>query len=296
MTMLSKAIFSTTVILTIIFLGLFTSPLFGATVQLNISDKLIANAEYYPGEKNRPFILIMHGFLLNHNFPTVKRLAESLNSSGYNILTPSLTLGINQRKKSLACEAIHTHSLKKDVSELDQWIKWLQKKTSGEIILIGHSTGSIHLAKFLSNHPSDRIKEIIFIAMPDLNPNFRDNETINFEQKAKQLVLNNDMSLHDFKIAYCEKYPTTAENYLSYLQLSKENILNDLDKITVPKTLIMGSKDNRINESWRHTLLQHGVNVISIEGANHFFDYEYEFDLLDIVENILSQYNTTTKK
>lgn len=279
----------------IIFLIITINPLFGESVQLDISDKITANAEYYPGDESKPFILILHGFLQNHNFPTVKRLAESLKESDYNVLTPSLTLGINKRKKSLACEAIHSHSLEKDIIEVEQWVKWLQKKSPKKIILIGHSTGSIYLANYLSQYPSDKIKQIIFIAMPNLNPDFRTSQSNELQKKAELLVLNNDHLLHDFKLAYCEKYPTTAKNFLSYVQLSKENIISDLSKITIPKTLILGSEDKRVDQQWSRKLTQQGVAIITIDGANHFFDYEYEFDLLDAVESILSKNQTLVK-
>ena len=279
----------------IIFLIIAINPLFGESIQLDISDKMTGNAEYYPGKESKPFILILHGFLQNHNFPTVKRLAESLNESDYNVLTPSLTLGISKRKKSLACEAIHSHSLEKDIIEVEQWVKWLQKKSNKKIILIGHSTGSIYLANYLSQYPSDKIKQIIFIAMPNLNPDFRTSQSNKLQKKAELLVLNNNHSLHDFKLAYCEKYPTTAKNFLSYLQLSKENIISDLSKITIPKTLILGSEDKRVDQQWGHKLIQQGVDIITIDGANHFFDYEYEFDLLDAVETILSENQTLVK-
>lgn len=274
---------------------IFINPLFGESVQLDISEKITANAEYYPGEESKPSILILHGFLQNYDFPTVKRLAESLNESDYNVLTPSLTLGISKRKKSLACEAIHSHSLEKDIIEVEQWVKWLQKKSHKKIILIGHSTGSIYLANYLSQYPSDKIKQIIFIAMPNLNPDFRNGQSTELQKKAEQLVLNNNHSLHDFKLAYCERYPTTAKNFLSYLQLSKEKIISYLSRISIPKTLILGSEDKRIDQQWSRKLTQQGVEIVSIDGANHFFDYEFEFELLDAVKITLSQSQTLVK-
>jgi esterase/lipase len=226
--------------------------------------------------------------MMTHNFPTVKRLAESLNESGYNVLTPSLSLGISQRRKSMACEAIHLHSLEEDIKELEQWIQWSEKKTDKDIILIGHSTGSIHLASYLSSHPENQITQVIFIAMPDFNMSNKLEQINKLQKKAQQLILNNNQSLHDFTLSYCDKYPTTATNFLSYLQLSKENISLYINKIVIPKTLIIGSNDNRVDQTWSKTLTQHGVNVIRVDGANHFFDNEHEFDLLDIIENILN--------
>ena len=60
-------------------------------IKLNIHDNITAYAEYFQGDADKPTILILHGFLLTHNFHTVKRLAESLHESGYNILIPTFT-------------------------------------------------------------------------------------------------------------------------------------------------------------------------------------------------------------
>ncbi len=43
--------------------------------------------------------MILHGFMLTHNFQTVKQLAESLHESGYTVLTPSLSLGLTNEKQ-----------------------------------------------------------------------------------------------------------------------------------------------------------------------------------------------------
>ena len=51
----------------------------------------------------------------------------------------------------------------------------------------------------------------------------------------------------------------------------------------------MGSKDNRFTEGWKAKLAERGLSIVSIEGANHFFDREHEFDLLDEVQRLLDE-------
>jgi len=256
-------------------------------VQLQISDKTTANGNFYPGDDNKPVILILHGFMLTHNFPIVKRLAESLNESGYSVLTPTLSLDISKRKKSLACEAVHTHSLERDVLEVKQWLYWLKKKFTKKIILIGHSIGSLHLAYLLSQQNNNNIQQVIFITLPDLNIKKNDKKAISLRETAQQLLENGDHSLHEFELLYCRKYPTPAENFLSYTQLSRKNIRQYLSSINVDKSLIIGSADKIINQQWNKSLTKDHVRLIQINGADHFFDGEYEFDLLDSVESLL---------
>ena len=103
----------------------------------------------YHVEKARTPILILHGFLQTHHFPTVRQLADSLAGLGYPVLTPSLSLGLHRRNTSLACEAIHAHSMQKDAEEVGHWVDWLQRRYQRKPVLIGHSAGSVTLLAYL---------------------------------------------------------------------------------------------------------------------------------------------------
>ncbi|MCU7940946.1 MAG: hypothetical protein KZQ74_03685 [gamma proteobacterium symbiont of Bathyaustriella thionipta] len=123
--------------------------------------------------------------------------------------------------------------------------------------------------------------------MPDLDPGYHKNKTLQSRKKAQQLISQKNNSLNIFELLYCKKYPTSAQNFLSYSQFSKEKISEHLKKITIKKSLILGTKDKIINQQWNMGLSQYNIDIIVIDGADHFFDYEYEFDLFDSVENIL---------
>ncbi len=262
-------------------------------VHINISDTLTADAAFYLGDTDKPVILILHGFMLTHNFPVVKRLAESLYDSGYTVLSPTLSLGISHRKKTLPCEAIHTHSLEQDIKELSLWIKWLKKKTKQKIVLIGHSAGSPFLAYYLMHHIDNTIQQVIFITMPDIGSTHK-NSLVNIK-KAQQLLQENPNSIDEFEISYCKKYPSLPQNYLSYSQLTKKNINTYLKNITIKQSLILGTQDNIIDHKWNRKLAQYDIDITTINGADHFFDGEYEFDLMDTIETILSHPNANKK-
>ena len=91
-------------------------------IELETAEKRISQATFLQGDNDASPLLILHGFLQTREFSTVNRLVNSLNESGYTVLAPTLTLGISRRKQSLACEAIHTHSVEKDTAEIAQWI------------------------------------------------------------------------------------------------------------------------------------------------------------------------------
>lgn len=259
-------------------------------ITLPMPDKISAYGEFYPGEQDKPAILILHGFLLTHNFLTVKRLAESLHDSGYTVLAPTLSLGINKRKTSLSCEAIHSHSLNDDLLELNQWVNWLKNKTHKDIILMGHSAGSSLIIAYIHKYNDTGIKHIVFLSMPNFGgyPNsFATQKDVELARNANNNPDKKD-KLHKFSLSYCKNYVTTPRDFLSYYQLSKTNLYQYLKQSHIQKTLILGSKDSRVDIQWNKSLAATGLKLVIIEGANHFFDSEYEFDLLDEVENILN--------
>ena len=47
------------------------------------------------------------------------------------------------RIQSLACEAVHNHSIQQDAKEIAHWVNWLYKESGRPITLIGHSAGSL---------------------------------------------------------------------------------------------------------------------------------------------------------
>ncbi len=257
-------------------------------ITLQITDKIAAYGEFYPGDNNKPVVMILHGFMLTHNFQTVKQLAESLHESGYTVLTPTLSLGINKRKTSLSCEAIHTHSLLGDLKDINQWVKWLTVKTGKKLTIIGHSAGSSQLIAYIHHYPSAPVKQMIFLSMP----NFRDTPNSYATRKDIELAQKtpDKNDLKKFSLSYCKEYVTTANNFISYYNLSKDNLYQYLKQTPIKKTLILGSEDTRVDKNWNKSLASTNTTIIIIKGANHFFDAEYEFDLLDTVESILTEH------
>ncbi len=256
-------------------------------ITLQLTDQIAAYGEFYPGKHNKPVIMILHGFMLTHNFQTVKQLAESLHDSGYTILTPTLSLGINKRKTSLSCEAIHTHSLQGDLKDINQWVEWLTAKTGKKVTIIGHSAGSSQLIAYIHYYPKAPVNQMIFLSMP----NFGDTPNSYATRKDIELAqrIPDKNVLKTFALSYCREYVTTAKNFISYYNLSKENLYLYLKQTPIKKTLILGSKDTRVDKNWNKSLASTNTSIIIIENANHFFDAEYEFDLLDTVESILSK-------
>ena len=263
-------------------------PLQAEIVTQTVAPGIKAKAEYLYGEAEQPLLIFMHGFLQTYQFSTVKRLSEALHESGFSILSPNLSLAINERVQSLPCEAIHLHSLTDAAQELSLWVDWGVRRGHDEIILIGHSAGSIAITAYLDQGSQSQVKKTILISLthfgPDQPASF---ETVQLARLARAVPLEQRQQLQSYALSFCEKYVTTPDHYLSYYDWSGEKVLQALQRSWTDNYIILGGNDQRISELWTKSLQLARGRIIMIEGANHFFDQAYEFDLLETVELIL---------
>jgi pimeloyl-ACP methyl ester carboxylesterase len=270
---------------------LIANPAFAETVRLRMDAGLDATAEWYSGDADHKPILILHGFLQTRDFFTVKRLAEALIDEGYPVLLPNLTLGITLRRQSLACEAIHTDSMEQDVREIETWATWLHEKTARPVTLIGHSAGSLMLLAYLYSEPQTPISQTLLISLIAFAQGPIAKETAADRLKAlAQLSIDPD-GMYRYPLAFCDTYFTTPRNYISYLNWDEKKTLNCLNKLSFRPTVILGSEDLRLGKDWMPRLKQSGAEVIEIEGANHFFNNQAEFDLMDTISELLKRTN-----
>lgn len=261
----------------------------GEIIRLQSPAGFMATAELLAGDKDKQAILIQHGFLQTRDFFTIRRLAESLHERGYTLLSPNLTLGIDNRRQSLACEAMHTHSMQQDLAEIGFWVDWLHRRSGKQVTLIGHSAGSLSLFAYLAQEASPPVNQAILISLLSFAEGPAAKENPAQQRQALQRAATDEEAIASYRLAFCDSYPTTAKNYLSYVEWNGIKTLKNLNKLTIKPTILLGGEDRRLGDDWLPALRQAGAEVILIPGANHFFDHEYEFDLLDVVVELLER-------
>jgi pimeloyl-ACP methyl ester carboxylesterase len=275
--------------ITIVFLLFCNNVVYAETVSLKTAKDIYASAEYQPGDADKPLLIFIHGFLQTSSFSTVARLYEALRDSGFPVLSPTLSLGVSNRAQALPCESIHLHSLNSDTDEIDQWVRWAIAHGHKEIVLIGHSAGSVNITAFLAQNTHPEVKKTILISLSYFGPGRAAAfETEQYAQKARDMLKRADNGLEKFALSFCKDYVTTPENYLSYYDWSDKQVLKAIKVNTSENYIIFGSADDRIGKKWVSELQKVSGKIIVIDGASHFFDQSHEFDLLDNVEKILN--------
>lgn len=243
----------------------------------------VASAKYQPGATGKPAIVVLHGFLSTRDFLTVSSLSNALADVGYTVLAPNLTLGVNLRAVSLACEAIHMHTLAEDLAEINYWVEWLINRGHKSIVLLGHSFGSLHGLSYTLEYPHPALKKLIATSLLDMESEIGVTTARAQIKKAETMVTKQDHALAAYQLSYCKKYVAPPKAFLSYAGWSKQRILRALAQTRVPVEIILGGNDSRMGNGWPAMLRKRGVALHVIAGANHFFSNEQEFDLLDSV-------------
>ncbi len=258
------------------------------TIKLQFDNKISATASYIKGEAEKPAILLIHGFLTTRNHATLKNLNIAIADEGFSTLAPTLSLDIDLRNQGLPCEAIHTHTMQKDVREIESWTNWLLAQGHKNVILLGHSFGSLHMLVYLKNG-NPAIKYAIATSLIDLEHAIGTQKVYSQLKQARQAIKANNNALQEYKISYCKKFVSTPGSFASYAEWDKTKILNLLSDITTPVHIVMGGSDDRMDKSWPATLTKQGSELSIINGANHFFSNEFEFELHDKVLEILNK-------
>lgn len=238
-----------------------------------------ASAEYLVGERSKPAVLLLHGFLQTHEFATVPTLAHGLHDAGYTVLSPTLSLNIPNRKQSLACEAVHKHSLDDDVAEIGRWVSWLKSRGHHAIVLLGHSFGSMQLLAYLSAKPDAAVKGYIGASLIEAQIGPVDRSILITQLENR--VLSKQRALVNQSLSFCMKYPSTPEGLLSYVRCDQARVLASLKQSPVGVQLIMGDSDEMMGGGWLKALQHVQPPLVIVKGANHFMNGEHEFDLLE---------------
>lgn len=268
-------------------LSIYYLPLSAKEIEHKLPSGIIISAEYHSGDPAKPAVLLLHAYLQTRNFPLIYNLSNSLSGEGYSTLTPTLSLGVTHRSQSLACEAIHTHSLHDDVEEARYWVNWLVSKGHKKIVLIGHSFAAIQLMDYAQSHPSGFVRKMIFISASDVEHNFSKKGRVD-RRNSVELAAKDQKALASFELGFCNDYRSTAPAYLSYISWTQERVLKTLPKLKIPYIAIFGDADTLVSKEWPSQIRKAGGNVFMISHASHFFDdSNAEFDLIEYVSNQL---------
>jgi pimeloyl-ACP methyl ester carboxylesterase len=258
-----------------------------STVHQTMRPGINASADYQPGQRDQPAVLLLHGFLQTRDFSTVATLAQGLHDAGYTVLSPTLSLNIPNRSRSLACEAVHKHGMDEDVAEIGRWVAWLKSQGHRSIVLVGHSFGALQQLAYLSGQPDASIKAFLAVSLIEAQVGGASRAALIAQLESR--IAHRQRTLMTHPLSFCTRYATPPEALLSYVRWDQVRTLTALKQSTLRMQLIMGDADNKLDPEWIRNLRHIQAPISIVPGAGHFMDGEHEFDLLEDALAFLQQ-------
>jgi len=256
--------------------------------------KLRANGEWAvpegvnPSEKGA--VLWLHGLFQTHNMrEPIGIQREAWVSEGYPVLSPTLTLGVNDRKASYDCSYALDHDYELNIKELERWVEWLKDKGVKRIILAGHSMGGqqvIELAYRLRGDSSI----VGLLAVAPAKGLKREHKLL---KRAEELVkARRGSELLETNFFYCQKAKVSARTLYSYYGVER-NIGRFLSKLSIPVLVVWGGEDDRVKElpAFLEPYIKGKKNIRLevIDYADHFFRDLASEDLSAIAVEFFSE-------
>lgn len=259
-------------------------------IRETLPEGVAVTADYRKAEEGKPTILVIHPFLQTHHFSVIANLSDTLVSEGFGVLRPTLSLGIDNRRQSLACEAVHNYPLQDKYDELAFWQAWLKKQGVKEVIGFGHSSGATTVAIYQSQ--GSTFKSLVLLS--PIHYGHPGGTGINPGQKAQ--ALEDDLQgkpdkLSRYKLSFCENFTLPRSRYLEYVKWDEKAVLKMLKTLSVHTDVIFGTVDPSLNDSWKQGLKDSGVHMSYVPGGNHFFSGTAEFDMHDAVIEALNRHD-----
>lgn len=263
-------------------------PAFAKEVTLKLASGLTANANFEAGKENKTAIMIIHGFQSTYNYGTIQGMSSELTSQGYSVLTPNLTLGVDNRREPLACQHPHTNTIEQEGEEIADWSKWLQKQGYRNLIIIGHSAGSTSILASLDYQQQNKPQKIILTALYDFD-NWPNNDLTRDKQIAQDNA--NTGKFANYYMGLCNgNFVANSASYLSYRAWNKQQLIDRINHSKLPITIIMPGADPRLhgkNKDWLDTIQKSRATLMIVKHADHFFSSDAEFDLNEAIAKIL---------
>lgn len=252
-----------------------------------------ANDEWQSGK----VFLLLHGTLAHNRMEIIATLQDGLADQGYSSLAINLSYAQSGRSGMADCAVPHRHLHTDALDETGLWLDWLEQQGAGQIILLGHSRGGNQIARFAAERDRHSIERIILVA-PQTWVAGRDETAytsrygkslVEILDRAEQLIAadKGDELLEPVDFIYCAKTAATARALVSYYRpdprMDTPGILHEISK---PVLVVAGSDDTTVSDiPQRMAAVETGTNVelISIDGADHFFMDLYADDLASVV-------------
>jgi pimeloyl-ACP methyl ester carboxylesterase len=244
-------------------------------------------------------VLMTHGTLAHNEMEIISQLQEQFRDRGVNTLAINLSLGKDERHGPYDCDEPHRHRHTDAVEEIGAWVAWLEEQGAQDIVLLGHSRGGNQTAWYAAEAPEPTFAAVVLLAPSTWDEGrarsaYETTHGAPLEpvlERAQEMVREGrgDEMMEGVGFLYCEQTSATAEAFVSYYEPDvRFDSPRLLPHIEAPTLVIAGSADTitpdlpeRMDLTAKEEI-EH-VELVVIDGADHFFRDLYVDDVVDAV-------------
>lgn len=239
-------------------------------------------------------VLMLHGTLAHNRMEIVQTMSDLFNEEGVNTLTVNLGYGIDKRAEGmLDCKIEHRHKHEDALEEVKLWMDWLKAKGVKKVTLWGHSRGGNQIAWYASENDSDMISKLLLVAPATWDKAKSEaGYQERFGQSAEGLLARSESLVKEAKdelmtldgFIYCaDEVKVSPSAFVSYYRDDeRKNTPTVLKKVDKPVMVFIGTEDDVVTGLGEQLAsnAQKNVNVVEIDGADHFFLDLYAEDVV----------------
>lgn len=237
------------------------------------------------GSDSQNLAFVMHGLGGKKEQPHIRAMAEAFLESGYTVVTFDTAHTFGESEGDYEDATVTNY-----YADLEDVVTWASKQSwyVEPFVLCGHSLGGISTALFAQKYP-DKVKALAPIStvvsgrlsLDTYETPDKQNELEEWRRDGIRTTMS-----HDGKLEKRLKW-SHMEDRLRY------DLLQDIDKLTMPVLLVVGSKDDSTPETHQRVLydaLSGQKEVHVIDGALHsFYEPHEQAELKQICKTWISQ-------
>lgn len=266
---------------------------------------VLGNLELASGKslKSDGAILLVHDTLAHNRMEILSALQELLRERGYNTLSITLSLGLNERRGLFNCALEQDHRNEDAAVEIGRWIEWLKSQGASSVTLAGHGRGGNQVAIYAAKSPDKVVKRLVLIApIADRPATLSQQFSLRFRQPLEPILAqaqkdvdegNATALLVNVPFLSCENAKVTAAAFVNYYG-ANQNLYTPslLPHINMPILVAVGDLDPLSSEIIPAVEGIPGADQIKLEvipGADNYFRDLAAEDLTAKISDFLSK-------
>ncbi len=254
----------------------------------------LARTEGWP---RAPVILMIHGTFAHNQMEIMATIQELLTEAELSSLAINLSLSVDDRHGTFACETPHAHRESDALDEIGLWLDWLKARGAERVVLLGHSRSGNQIARFVAERDTPQVAALVLIAPSTWDAareanGYQERFGVPLSRRleeARELVAAGKPGawLEQTGLIYCAGAKVTAATFLDYYEPDERRDTPSMLPALHKPTIVFAGSEDKVNPPLeaKAAAVADGeqVKLFVIDGADHFFRDLYAEDLVEII-------------